>query len=32
MPLVVGLGASAAALELEQRLERVFGKVEKPGD
>jgi hypothetical protein len=29
MPLGFGLGASAAALELEQRLEKVFGNVEK---
>jgi hypothetical protein len=29
MPLVVGLGDAAAALELKQRLENVFGNVEK---
>jgi hypothetical protein len=29
MPLGLGLGAPAAAIELEQRLEKVFGNVEK---
>jgi hypothetical protein len=29
MPLVVGLGDAAAALELKQRLEKVFGNVER---
>jgi hypothetical protein len=28
MPLVLGLGDSAAALELERRLEKVFGELE----
>jgi hypothetical protein len=29
MPLAVGLGDAAAALELGQRLEKVFGNIEK---
>jgi hypothetical protein len=29
MPLVVGLGDAAAARELKQRLEKVFGNIEK---